>query len=139
MKPSGDYASGIAVPFRGDSDGGVSIDEGDAYIRGLVLQTVAPNESDNPFQDLGDESPIFQNPDSTEWQVRWRRRIRSQMQTLEDENLARLISVEFQMGGEGEYQVVVTYINLESTRRADVTASVISVADGGVAIEAGAG
>ncbi len=134
-KVSGNYASGIAMPFRPDSDGGIVLTEGDRYITNLVLATVAPNESDNPFQDLGDEAPIFQNPDSNSWQVRWRRRIKSQMALLERENLARLLDVSFSKGGEGEYNVTVTFINLETARRQDVSAGITRTADGGLGVQ----
>ena len=122
-KVSGNYASGIAVPFKADGDGGIALQEGDPYIRGQVLATVSPNESDNPFQDLGgDDSPIFQNADDIEWKQAMELRIVRQFDELEQNNLARLMSLEFGDGDEeGNFEVLIEYINLESTESRDIT------------------
>lgn len=121
-KVGGDYSSGISIPFRGDGDGGLALDEGDPYIRSLVLATVSPNMSENPFQDLGsDESAIFQNPDDPDWRRVVRRRIERQFRELDDHNLARLIRVNFGTGnGNGELRAGIEYINLESTVSSDI-------------------
>ena len=122
-KISGNYASGISLPFRGDGDGGLALDEGDPYIRSQVLATVSPNMSENPFQDLGsDESAIFQNPDDPDWRRVVRRRIERQFGELEVNNLARLAKVNFGIGKpSGDLEVSISYINLESTVSSDVS------------------
>ncbi len=122
-KVSGDYASGIAVPFRVDGDGGIALEEGDPYIRSQVLATVSPNMSENPFQDLGsDESAVFQNPDDPDWGRVVRRRIERQFAELEVNELARLERIQFgRSDGEGNLNVSIDYINLESTVGSDVS------------------
>ena len=128
-KISGNYASGISIPFRPDGDGGLVLEEGDTYIRSCVLATVSPNMSDNPFQDLGsDESAIFQNPDDPDWRRIVRRRIERQFSELEKNNLARLQLVEFDIkrSTEGVLGVVVEYTNLESTIDSDVQVDLAS-------------
>jgi len=134
-KISGNYASGISIPFRADGDGGVALSEGDPYIRGQVLATVSPNDSENPFQDLGgSESPIFQNADDVEWRQVVRRRIRRQFDELENNNLARLVNLRFGKGNEeGDLEVSLDYINLESTENRDVTVDLRSGDTVGVA------
>lgn len=139
-KVSGNYASGISVPVRPDGDGGLALSEGDAYIRTQVLACVSPNESDNPFQDLGgDQMPIFQNPADPSWRQAFRRRLARQFTYLEDENLARLEAVEFQgvLAPEGDYGVLVKYINLETGTSADVRASLTGASGAGTAAQAG--
>ena len=122
-KVSGNYASGISLPFRGDGDGGVALSEADPYILGQVLATVSPNDSENPFQDLGGtESPVFQNPDDIEWRRVVRRRVERQFNELDKNNLARLKRLKFLRGdGNGNMTVDLQYINLESTLNRDVT------------------
>ena len=126
MKVSGNYASGIDIPFRPDGDGGIALSEGDAYIRNLVLATVSINESDNPFQDLGSSlEPVFQNADDIEWRTAAVARVKRQFQTLADDNLARLVSVQFsQPDGEGNLELAISYINLESTTKSEVTVAI---------------
>ena len=125
-KISGNFASGVALPFRADHDGGIAITEGDNWIYNQVLAVVSPNESDNPFQDLGgSEFPIFQNADDPSWRSHVRARIRRQFQTLQRENLARLSKLSFLGGDEnGDYRVKVEYINMESTRQEEVEVTV---------------
>ena len=122
-KVSGNYASGISLPFRPDGDGGVALAEGDPYIRGQVVATVSQNDSENPFQDLGGtESPVFQNPDDVEWRRVVRRRIERQFNELDTHALARLKRLRFRRGeADGELTVDLEYINLESTLNQDVT------------------
>lgn len=140
-KVSGNYASGISLPFRADSDGGIALTEGDAYIKGQVLATVFPNHSENPFQDIGGtEEPVFENPDSIEWRVAVKRRIQRQFKTLQKENLARLLDVRFGLvQGTGEYEIGVTYINMESTTKSEVTASVSATGTLGVRVQSAGG
>lgn len=124
-KLSGNFAQGIALPFRGDHDGGLALAEGDEYIYNQVLAVVSPNDSDNPFQDLGgDDFPIFQNPDDPGWRSAVRIRIRRQFVILQRENLARLSKLKF-LGsdGNGNYNVKIDYINLESTDQREVQLS----------------
>ena len=125
-KVSLDYASGISQPFRGDSDGGVALAEGEEYIRQQVLATMMPNGSDNPFQDLGiGEEAIFQNPASPDWKLAIRQRITRQMALLERENLARLLKVRFdRVKPSGDLSVVVSYTNLETTQAGQAVALV---------------
>lgn len=117
-KLSGDFAQGIATPFREDHDGGLATAEGDAYIFNQVLAVVSPNDSDNAFQDLGgNEFPIFQNAEDPSWRSAVRQRIRRQFQILQRENLARLSKLSFLGGdGNGNFNVKVEYINIESQR-----------------------
>lgn len=117
QKTSGLYASGIAAPFKGDSDGGVNIAEGPDYVADQVFAAVSVNSSDNPFQDLGTtEREVFQNPDDPTWRRILQERIKSQFVELERNNLARLVRVRFQRAddGEGDFFVSVIYVNLET-------------------------
>lgn len=117
-KVTGDYASGIAIPFRGDSDGGVALAQGADYVNQLVLLTLKPNDSDNPFQDLDvTERAIFQNAADPEWKLETRQRVKKQMAQLERANLARLNKVVFGRGSDsGDLRVTIHYTNLETTQ-----------------------
>ena len=131
-KVSGLFASGLATPFRGDSDGGAALSEGSSYIEEQVLATVRPNTSDNPFQDLGiGEQAIFQNPSDPTWKRAMRERIVRQFATLESNNLARLTKVEFATTAEGgDFAITILYVNLE-TNSADSTAvQLVQTAEG---------
>jgi hypothetical protein len=130
-KLSGNYASGISFPFRGDGDGGLAVTEGDEYIYNMVLGVVSPNDSDNAFEDLGGtEEMIFENPDDPAWRAAVRNRIRRQFQVLDRENLARLSSLKFLGTNEdGEYTIKIEYINLESTKKEDVDVTVNSAGE----------
>lgn len=138
-KVSGNYASGIDNPIRPDGDGGLSLTEGDAYIRSQVLACVSPNESDNPFQDLGgDELAIFNNADDIRWRTQVKRRIARQFKFLEDENLARLEKITFEQGdAEGDFRVVIRYLNLESTTSNSVSSELVTPNTQGVRVQAG--
>lgn len=111
------FASGISIPFRADSDGGVALSEGETYIQAQVLMCVRPNESDNPFQDLGvGQEAVFQSAADPDWKLVIRRRIERQFEELDRENLARLKKVRFEPGdGNGDLRVVIQYTNLETT------------------------
>lgn len=138
-KVSGNYASGIDNPIRADGDGGFALTEGDSYIRSQVLACVSPNESDNPFQDLGgDELAVFQNADDIRWRTQVKRRIKRQFQFLEDENLARLQKITFERGdAEGDFRVVISYLNLESTTNNTVSAELLTPNTQGVRVQVG--
>lgn len=116
-KVSQTFASGMSLPFRADSDGGVAVSEGETYIKMQVLMCVRPNDSDNPFQDLGvGQEAVFQNAADPDWKLVIRRRIERQFEELDRENLARLKKVRFEPGDEsGDLRVVVQYTNLETT------------------------
>jgi len=123
-KVQGLFASGIAAPFRGDSDGGVAIQEGDDYIRDQVFACVQPNNSDNPFQDFGDmERPVFENPTDPGWRRVIRQRIVENFGFLESNNLARLVKVEFDGDADenGDYGCVIHYLNIETNSEQSAT------------------
>ena len=113
---SGDYASGISLPFTGDGDGGLRLVESDKYVDRMVILAVLPNESDNPFQDIGGTvTPIFKNSSDRAWKQFLKSRIKSQFSILETNNLARLTKVEIgKPDSEGNVPVEVRYINLET-------------------------
>ena len=122
-KISGNFASGIGFPFRGDGDGGVVLSEGDDYIRGMVLSAMQTNYSDNPFQDIGGtDYPVFQIAHAVGWRQVYKRRVRRVFEDLERERLAKLVSVTFpDTASEGVAHMTVRYINLESTVESDIT------------------
>ena len=122
-KVTGNFASGIGFPFRGDGDGGVVLTEGDDYIRGMILSAMQTNYSDNPFQDIGGtDYPIFQIAHAVGWRQVYKRRVRRTFEDLEREKLAKLVSVTFPKSVvEGVVSMTVRYINLESTVESDIT------------------
>lgn len=118
------YASGIASPFKRDSDGGIALSEGELYVDDQVFAAVNVNNSDNPFQSLGvTEQAIFENPEDPAWRRIIRERIQTQFKFLEDNNLARLLRVRFARTSEenGDYNVTVEYVNLETNNEREST------------------
>jgi len=135
-KTSGLYASGIGSPFRADSDGGLALSEGDAYVRAQVFAAVNVNTSDNPFQDLGvGESMIFENAEDPAWRRTVRERIVTQFKALETNNLARLVRVDFATRGNesGDFEMTVVYVNLETNAE---QSAAFGVAAGNVGLRA---
>jgi hypothetical protein len=134
-KVSGLYASGIGEPFRGDSDGGVAISEGELYIDDQVFAAVSVNDSDNPFQDLGvTEFAVFQNPEDPAFRRVVRERIVDQFAFLESNNLARLLRVTFAQSSSpsGDYECSVTYIALETNSERESTFQMTREGDNGL-------
>lgn len=129
------FASGIALPFAGDSDGGVALSEGETYVLEQVRATVHPNDSDNPFQDLGvTDFAIFQNPTDPTWRRTIRERIKRQFAILESNNLARFVRMEFAQNADrnGDYDAVITYTNLETTSEASTAVQLTRSTDVGL-------
>lgn len=123
-KVSGEYASGIAFPVRGDGDGGFRLAEGDEYIRGLINSAVRPNYSDNPFQDIGGtHEPMFQNAGDIGWRQVYKRRIRRVFEDLDRANLAKLVSMKF-TDADGEVTLHLRYLNKENATESDVAVPV---------------
>lgn len=129
-KVNGLYSSGIAHPLRGDGDGGFVLAQGDAYIEQQVLAVMLSNDSANPFQDLGSTGgAVFQNPSDPSWRRIVRERILRQFAALERNNLARLLKVEFATTSDanGDYNVTVLYVNLETNTERSVAQSVSTI------------
>lgn len=125
-KLTGTFASGISSPFRSDSDGGLALAEGEAYVEQLVLTALQVNESDNPFQDLGVTNyAVFKPSADPAWRLVMRRRIRTQMELLERDNLAKFVRIDFGgSDGNGNFTVEVTYLNLETQQENTFTAAI---------------
>lgn len=128
-KISGLYVSGISNPWRADSDGGVAISEADDYVDGLVKALLEPNDSDNPFQqDDFQELPIFQTTADPAWRIRYRRSVEDAFElSLGRFNLARFISLTFNVLGEGEMGATLSYINLETRQQRKIAASIRTI------------
>lgn len=134
-KVSGLYASGLAAPFRGDSDGGVALSEGELYVDDQVFAAVNANDSDNPFQDIGvTEFAVFQNPEDPSWRRIVQTRIETQFRFLQENNLARLLRVQFrkQSAEDGNYEASVHYVNLETNDERESTFQLSSENDVGL-------
>lgn len=134
-KVRGLFASGIAADFRGDSDGGVALAEGEEYIDGQVWAAVSLNESDNPFQDLGiTEYAVFRNPQDPAFRRVVRERIVDQFAYLEANNLAKLLRVEFaqQASEAGDYEVTVSYTVIETNSERQSTFQMTKEGDVGL-------
>jgi len=124
-KVSGNYASGLAFPVVADGDGGFALAEGDEYIRGLVFSALQPNDSDNPFQDIGGSNfPVFKIAGDVGWRQVYKARIIEVFALLERENLARYVSItwdtEANKNNDGNTFMTVRYMNLENATEADL-------------------
>lgn len=122
-RTSGRFASGFLSPLQGDGLGGFALSEGEQYIRQQVLTAVFFGDTNNPFQGelVVGEQAIFENPTDPAWQTEVRRVIQTNFEFLEENNLAKLIRVEFtapsvEARSRNEFALTVTYINLETGR-----------------------
>jgi hypothetical protein len=129
---SGLYASGIALPIVGTGAGGFGLEEGAAYVDGMVRIAVGSGQSHNPFQDIGfDERFIFENADDPALRAGISGRVRRNMKLLDDENLARFVRIDFDdsFNDNGDLILRIDYINLETREPGTVSMAVSESGD----------
>ena len=110
-------ATGFRIPFKQDGrTGGVSVDDGDDYIRGLLLAALNDCESANPFQDLGIGNHIFKLDESA-FRTVAKEKVRNVFEQFKADKLADLAAggIEFlDQEVEGEVLLSIKYIDLET-------------------------
>jgi len=122
---------GIAFPFKESYGKGIEMAYGADYTRQLILVALGNCQSDNPFQDLGiDSEPIFANLSSSGVRGWLSKKFRDIFLSLERQELAKLIKLEFKegvedparpaSGQEAELTAVVTYLDLEMDLEQDL-------------------
>lgn len=111
-------AQGIAVPAQVTDGGRLKLVKDDEYVQQLVFTALGDGDSENPFQpDLGlGDGMVFQLNDRRE-QARVKYRIERAFKSLESRLLAKLPAsraISFVETVEGELEVVVRYLNMET-------------------------
>jgi len=110
-------ATGFRIPFvQNRGSGGINIDEGDDYIKGLLLVALHDCESTNPFQGLGIGNHIFKL-DGPTFRAVVTDRIRNVFKQFKADKLAELApnGLEFlDSESEGEVVLSVKYVDLET-------------------------
>jgi len=113
-------ASGLALPVRGFR-GRIVLSSGDVKVKEDVLLAVSDGESANPWNDdVGIVAPVF-GLDSPATRALTLKRIRERFKKLETEDRAKLSSVDFKKTTEGELEVRVSYVDLETDDELEAT------------------
>lgn len=120
---TGEFSSGILIPFQANGAGGIKLVDGDDYLRQIVRVRVAPGNSDNPFLSFGiADDAVFQNVSDTGWRSVIRRRIENFFQTLQRAQLVKLLSVAFQPSTTSpeEFDAVIRFLSIETNTEQEV-------------------
>lgn len=112
-------ATGIKLPIT-PSNGRMSLESGDSYIASVIANALGSGSSTNPFQQNLSRLnfDVFGiNDDSENGTIK--QRVKEAFRSLENDQLAQFVSVEFSSLG-SERTITVTYKNLETGVRTDL-------------------
>lgn len=118
------------MPFAASGSGGLQMLSGDDLILQYIKTYAADCDSDNPFQsDLGIGSqPIFANSADSAWKGQVRRKIEQMFRLyLERTNLARLRSLTFSVGEDGEDILDIKYLSIESDEDQSISLPIVAM------------
>ena len=106
---------GLSIPLGVGPDGRAALSEGEDQLKKIISLRLSFGESENPFQQLGIPSPIFQINDPTTQAIikNW---INRTFRILRAEGRARLVdgSIKFLRESEGEMILELKYVNLKT-------------------------
>lgn len=113
-------ATGLALPLR-CVNGRAVRSTGEDQLKKIIMLSIADCDSGNPYQDLGiDQALVFSLSDE-QTKAYARRRIIDAFKRLEAEGRAELNGTPKFTTREGELEVQIKYLNLETNEAQDIT------------------
>lgn len=120
-------AVGLALPWRANKRGGLFRSKSDETVKKLLAVALGNNDSNNPFQQLGTDDIIFSPGDETVFGVS-RARIEEIFEGFEEQEIAALQRRDDNLAvtqtAEGEFQMNLFFVNLETDLPGEATVSV---------------